>query len=408
MSVGIVDLSPYVGLASLDVTTLFEARRLDQARLANLMMTRKSVNLPIEDSVSNAVNAALPLIERLGRDQVHRIEAVIVGTESGLDYGKAISSYVAHHLGLSHRCRSFEVKHACYGGTAALRTAEGLIAAMPVGSLVLAIATDAASTAARNTYWEPSQGAGAVAMLVGHDPAVLALDRGAYGVFSQEVMDTLRPRPDLEAGNTDLSLVSYLQALDATYQHYLDRVAGTDVWSFDRMILHTPFAGMVKGALRRLLTRRAGLDLPAAEEYYTERTAASLAYCSEVGNIYSAALYLALCSMIDHDGPDQDQRYALFSYGSGCSAEFYSGIVPAGAREVLARNELPARIAARHCLTMPEYETISDLAVQRMAGVCDQVFDTAPYDHVLAKVPTDHPTLVLDRISDYHRSYRWL
>jgi len=409
MGFGITDVSGYVGLASLDVATLFAARGLDEGRLANLMMTRKSVNLPVEDSVSNGVNAARPLIERLGPDQRHRIEAVVVGTESGLDYGKPISTYIHSKLGLSERCRSFEVKHACYGATAALRTAEGLLSAMPVGSLVLVVATDAASTAARDTYWEPSQGAGAVAMLVGEDPAVLTLDRGAYGVFSREVMDTLRPSPDVEAGNTDLSLVSYLQALDETVQDYLARVAGADlVDSFDRVVLHTPFAGMVKGALRRLLRRRAGLAPEEAEEFFRLRTAASLAYCSEVGNVYSAALYLALCSMIDQDGPTTDQRYALFSYGSGCSAEFYSGVVHPTAREVVGRNQLRRRIEERHALTMDEYETVSDLAVQRMAGVRDQEFDTSRYDHILDKVAPAAPVLVLDRIENYHRSYRWL
>jgi polyketide biosynthesis 3-hydroxy-3-methylglutaryl-CoA synthase-like enzyme PksG len=409
MTFGIADISPYVGVASLDVATLFAARGLDQARIANLMMTRKSVNLPVEDPVTNGVNAARPLIDRLGTDSVGRIEAVVVGTESGLDYGKPISTYIQHHLELPRRCRSFEVKHACYGGTAALRTAEGLLQNMPQGSLVLVVATDAASAAARNTYWEPSQGAGSVAMLVGFEAPVLALDRGAYGVFSREVMDTLRPRPNVEAGDTDLSLVSYLQALEETWQDYAARVTGADLQaSFDRVILHTPFAGMVKGALRQLLTRRGALDLDAFEMFFTSRTEPSLAYCSEVGNAYSAALYLALCSMIDRSPPENVQRYALFSYGSGCSAEFYSGLVQPEARDVVGRNDVPVRIAARHPLTMDEYETVSDLAVQRMAGVANQSFDTGDYDHILASVPRDRPMLVLEGIRNYHRAYRWL
>lgn len=409
MAIGIVDISPYVGVASLDVATLFAARGLDESRIPNLMMDRKSVNLPIEDPVTNAANAARPLLDRLGPQGVGRIGAIVVGTESGLDYGKPISTYIQHHLDLPRRCRSFEVKHACYGGTAALRTAEGLLATMPVGSFVLVIATDAASGAARDTYWEPSQGAGAVAMLVGEDAQVLAFDRGAFGVYSHEVMDTLRPRPDVEAGNTDLSLISYLQALDETWSDYGATVDGADLSSsFDRVVLHTPFAGMVRGALRRLLTRRAGMDLESIERYFAERTAPSLAYCSEIGNIYSAALYLALCSMIDRSGPDGDQRYALFSYGSGCAAEFYSGIVGPEARTLVGRNDLPRRIAQRHPLTMPEYELLSDLAVQRMAGVAEQEFDTAGYDHVLDAVPATHPMLVLESIRDYHRTYRWL
>ena len=56
-------------------------------------------------------------------------------------------------LGLGKRCRSFEVKHACYGGTAALQSAAAIISASPVpGARALVIASDAASVAARNTY----------------------------------------------------------------------------------------------------------------------------------------------------------------------------------------------------------------------------------------------------------------
>ncbi len=408
MVIGIEDINPYLGLASLDTATLFSLRGLDEARRGNLMMDRKSVGLPNEDAVSNAVNAAAPILAGLTEAERNGIEAVIVGSESGIDFGKPISTYVHNLLGLGHRCRSFEVKHACYGGTAALRTAEGILRSAPKGSKVVVIASDAASVAARGTYWEPSQGAGAVAILVSDEPRILALDRGAYGLYTDEVMDTLRPAPDVEAGNTDLSLVSYLTALDETWQDYAARVWGADlVASFDRIVLHTPFAGMVVGAHRRLLTRRGGLSREAAEEDFQRRTRPSLDFCSEAGNVYSAALYLALVSMIDTVRSDQDERYALFSYGSGCAAEFYSGVVPAGAWQVVARHKTRDRLAARYPLSPEEYEVIVDLAVERMAGVQHQEFDTSSYDSVLAHHRGER-VCVLDRIEDYHRAYRWI
>jgi polyketide biosynthesis 3-hydroxy-3-methylglutaryl-CoA synthase-like enzyme PksG len=408
MPVGIEDMNAYLGRASLDVAALFRERGLDESRLGNLQMVRKSVNLPLEDPVTNAVNAARPLLAGLTRDDLARIEAVIVGSESGLDFGKPLSTYVHEHLGLGRAVRSFEVKHACYGGTAALRTAEGLLASAPAGAKALVIATDAASAAARDTYWEPSQGAGAVAMLVGDRPAVLELDSGAYGLYSHQVMDTLRPAPDIEAGSTDLSLLSYLECLHKSWLGYAAKVEGADLVStFQRLVLHTPFAGMVKGGHRQLLRRHTALSSDQIEADFRRRTEPSLKYCSQAGNVYSAAVYLALCSLIDGVQPQRDERIGVFSYGSGCASEFYSGVVPAGAAQVLARHGLPEQLGDRYPLSMEEYEVLSDLAPQRMCGGRDMTFDVSPYERIYKEGFADRELLVLDGIEDYHRRYRW-
>jgi polyketide biosynthesis 3-hydroxy-3-methylglutaryl-CoA synthase-like enzyme PksG len=409
VSVGIEAINAYVGRACLSVEQLFRARDLDLRRLANLDMRRKSVNLPCEDAVTNAVNAAIPLIRSLEEADRAKIELVIIGTESGLDFGKSISSYVQDYLGLSRTCRSFEVKHACYGGTAALQTAVAMISTSPVpGARALVIATDAASAAARNTYWEPSQGGGAVAMLIGQDAEILAIDPGASGFHSFEVMDTLRPRPDLEAGDSDLSLLAYLECLQHSYRAYSARVPGADLMTtFAHLAFHTPFAGMVPAAFRRLRQSAAPGDRAEIEQDFAVRVAPGLHFASEVGNICSASLYLSLCSLVAGIDVPVPERVGLFSYGSGCASEFYSGVVtPVGRQRVRAR-EIEAAISDRYPLSMAEYELLSDMSLDRMCGVRDQKFDTAAYSGVWAATFEGHGLLVLDQIEDFHRRYRW-
>jgi polyketide biosynthesis 3-hydroxy-3-methylglutaryl-CoA synthase-like enzyme PksG len=409
MGAGIEAINVYAGRASLDVRMLFRERGLDMGRFNNLMMAEKSVNLPCEDPVTNAVNAAKPIVDALKPAERDRIELVIVGTESGLDFAKPISTYIHEYLGLSRRCRSFETKHACYGGTAAFQMAASFVAASAVpGVKALVIAAEAASVADRNSYWEPSQGAGAVAMLVSDRAEILELDRGANGYYTYEVMDTLRPRPDLEAGDTDLSLLSYLECLQKSYQLYRERVDGADiVETFDYLVFHAPFAGMVKGAHRTLLRRHDGLRPEVIERDFEARMAPSLIYCTKVGNMYSASLYVALCSLIDHVAFDGAKRIGMFSYGSGCASEFYSGVVPPGARAKLAGLQIRDAIERRRPLAMEEYELVSDLAVERMGGVRDQVFDVAPYRAAYDACMAGQGLLVLDRISNFHRRYRW-
>lgn len=407
--IGIEAICPYIGRASIGVAELFGARGLDSSRMPNLMMERKSVNLPIEDAVTNGVNAAKPIVDALSADERDSIELVIIGTESGIDFGKSISTYIAHYLGLPRRCRSFEVKHACYGGTAALQTAMAFVGASPrPGVKALVVATDASCTAAKNTYWEPSQGAGAVAMIVGNAATALAVDCGANGYYSFEVMDTLRPRPELEAGDSDLSLLSYVTCLQESYDHYTQSVEGADLrTTFHYLVFHTPFAGMVKSAHRRLMRNVSGLSNDEIDADFARRVEPSLRFCEQVGNIYSAALYLAICSLLENGEFEGPERVGLFSYGSGCASEFYSGgVYPEGVRRV--RNLCISKsIVDRWKLTMSDYEVISDLSLQRIAGVRDFTPDVSAYERVYDAKFAGTGLLVLERISNFHRHYMW-
>ncbi|MFD5054160.1 hydroxymethylglutaryl-CoA synthase family protein [Streptomyces tendae] len=409
MAVGVEAANAYVGRAALDVRQLFYARGLDLGRFDNLMMVQKSVNLPCEDPVTNAVNAARPILDRLTGEQRDSIEAVIVGTESGLDFGKPISTYVHHYLGLGRRCRSFEVKHACYGGTAALRTALGLLAGSPrPQARALVIAADAGGSVLGMPYWEPSHGAGAAALLLGPEPEVLDLDPGAAGLYSYEVMDTCRPRPDLAAGDSDLSLLAYLECLERSFADYRESVAGADlVDSFDQLAFHTPFGGMVKGAHRHLMRRVKRMHPDAIEADFRTRMAASLVNPARIGNTYAAGLFVALLSLIEHGDFSEPRRVGLFSYGSGCASEFYSGVVGAGAPALLAEYRTAERLDARHQLSVEDHDRLAKHTAEGAVGVRDTVLDVSPYADVYDPALHGREHLVLDRIENFHRRYRW-
>jgi polyketide biosynthesis 3-hydroxy-3-methylglutaryl-CoA synthase-like enzyme PksG len=255
MRVGIESIDFYGGRLYLDIRQLFEARGLDLRRFDNLMLQRKAIALSCEDPVTLAVNAARGLLERMNPLERDRIELLIVATESGLDFGKSLGTYVHDYLRLPRTCRLFEVKQACYGGTAALQMAASFVAAQASpGARALVIATDLAKAAIRGSYVEPSQGAGAVAMLVSDRPDILELDFGANGYHSYEVMDSCRPTAEIETGDSDLSLIAYLDCLEHSYAAYAAKVEGADFKeTFDYLAFHTPFPGMVKGAHRMLM-----------------------------------------------------------------------------------------------------------------------------------------------------------
>lgn len=411
MSVGIEALNLYGGPTFMDVRTLFEARELDLERFANLMMYRKSVSLPCEDPVTNGVNAALPIIKNLNEEERASIEMVIASSESGIDFGKAMSTYMHDHLGLPKTARLFELKQACYGGTAALQMAVNFVlSGVAPGRKVLVIATDIARGLHADDglhYAEPSQGTGAVAMLVSDKPKVFEVDAGAYGLHSYEVMDTCRPRFDLERGDPDLSLLSYLDCLDGAYRNYTSKVDGVDLReTFDYLAFHTPFAGMVKGAHRKLMRSILRARPAEIDADFQNRVTPSLAYCQQVGNVYSATVYFALCSLIDNASYTDDKRVGLFSYGSGCSSEFFSGLINPGSQQELRKMDIEGRLAARFELDMPTYERLQTMGNHGF-GQEDWDVSLSGVEHIYDHFFKGKGYLVLKGCRKFHREYAW-
>ena len=384
--VGIEAIHAYMGPAFLDVRTLFEKRDLNLDRFDNLMMHQKAVGLPCGDPVTNGVNAAKPIIDALSEEEKGRIEWLVTGTESGVDFGKAVATYCHDQLGLPKTCRLFETKQACYAGTAALQMMVGVVASgVSPGAKGLVIATDVAlgiagteaqGEAGLDNYAEPSTGTGAVAMLVSDRPKLMAFDLGAYGLHSYEVCDTCRPVVGYETGDSDLSLLSYMDCVQGAYADYQQRVEGADIQeTFDYLGFHTPFAGLVKSAHRKLMHkfRRAAPDEIAAD--FTRRVAPSLKYCTRVGNVYSATTYLALCGLIDQAEPGSRHRIGLFSYGSGCSSEFFSGVLAADAGDKLRQLDMDSALERRYELSFEEYVELMELNSQWGFGVQEKEVD---------------------------------
>ncbi|UCH94135.1 MAG: hydroxymethylglutaryl-CoA synthase family protein [Candidatus Aminicenantes bacterium] len=409
MGVGIEAINVYGGPAVLDVRTLFAARGLNIERFDNLMMEKKSVGLPCEDPVTNGVNAAKPIIDGLSEEEKNRIELVIASTESGLDFGKALSTYIQDHLGLGRSCRSFELKHACYAGTAAIQMAACFAASdVSPGAKALVIATDTARAAGKGTYGEPSQAIGAVAVLVSNRPKIMEIDLGAAGCHSYEVMDAYRPLPGYEVADPDLSLLSYLDCLENCYRDYEIKVEGVNfLQTFDYLAFHTPFAGMVKGAHRQMMRKFVNAAPEQIEKDFRKRVAPSLQYCIQIGNVYSATLYIALCGLIDSIRLNGCQRVGLFSYGSGCSSEFYSGLISSQSQEELAGMKIQEQLNRRYRLNMEEYDRVLDLNAEWLFGIQDKETDISPYSGIYEHFMEGRGLLVLKRIKNFHREYDW-
>ena len=150
-----------------------------------LAVIGRSFRMPDSDEsiYTMAATAALKLIERHDIDP-QEIGYLSLGTESSTDNAvgaiivKGMLDRALVDLGRKPTARSCEVpeiKHACLGGMYAVKSAARWAALEGKGRRGLVIAADIAEYE-RGSTGEPTQGAGAVAMLVEQDPGLFAID----------------------------------------------------------------------------------------------------------------------------------------------------------------------------------------------------------------------------------------
>ncbi|MGA8164063.1 MAG: hydroxymethylglutaryl-CoA synthase family protein [Waddliaceae bacterium] len=417
IAVGIEAMNVFTGSAYLDVKKLSEHRKLDTARFENLLMKEKTVALPYEDPITFGVNAAKPIIDSLSAAEKDRVEMVIASTESSFDFGKSMSTYFHHYLDLNRNCRLFELKNACYSGVAGLQMAVNFILSQTSpGAKALVIATDISrfmveeggeALSADWSFAEPSAGAGAVAMLVSEMPYVFQIDVGANGYYGYEVMDTCRPAPDSEAGDADLSLLSYLDCCENAFMEYQKRVKNVDYSkSFSYLVFHTPFGGMIKGAHRNLMRKTVKASGGDIEKDFSSRVAPGLTYCQRIGNIMGATMMLSLAGTIDIGDFETPKRIGCFSYGSGCCSEFFSGVVAKEGQERLRALKISTQLDNRYELSMDDYEQLLRGSNAVKFGTRNVVLDANFIPQ--ARSIRGEETLFLKEIKEYHRKYEWV
>jgi len=405
MKVGIEKLDLYAGRLALNFDELAAARGRDAAQMrAQIMCESRSIFPPYEDAVTLAVNAARRLLT--GRS-THDIALLLVSTESSVDFGKPISTWVHRFCGLPTSCRNMEVKHACYGGPGALRLAASHVAAgLEPGKKALVISADYSRLHLDDGY-EFALGGCAAAMLVGGNAEVLALDLERAGYWTHEVADTFRPTSRVETGDNQTSLYSYLDALDGASASFEGPSGAIDYRSaFARQIYHAPFPGMALHAHRTLLARCDVTDRRAVDEDFDRRVRPSLHFAKRIGSAYGASNFVCLLGLLQSDETVQPgDRIGIFAYGSGCQGELYCGSVGTNARALVDNARIDEHLDERRLMTVAEYEQ-NERA--RTDGIdCPFWRPNRTGDPLYEEMYRGRGLLVLDRVDNYYRHYDW-
>ena len=358
----------------ISIEDLATARGVDPAKYTQGLGAREmAIAEPGEDTVALAALAAQRALEATGHRELGML---VVGTETGVDHSKPVASYVHGLLGLPRTMRVFDTQHACYGGTAGVMAAmEWIASGAAAGRAALVVCSDIARYGVR-TAGEPTQGAGAVAMVIAQDPSMFELDLGISGAASSHVHDFWRPLGQREAQvDGHYSMQCYTDALAIAYRGWKTRAIARELVRGDglaseqlaQICYHVPFCKMARKAhvqVRQCDAADIGMadTDEAAAASFAQQVEPSLAACSRVGNIYTGSLYLSLLGALDTGARAlAGKRVGMFSYGSGCTSEFFSGVVGSRAADMVARAQLAGVLADRERITIDEYERIMTL-----------------------------------------------
>lgn len=332
---------------------------------------KMSIAPPDEDVVSLAAKAAAPILQQIDPNQ---ISAVLFATESGVDQSKSAGAFLHGLLKLSSRCRVVEFKHACYAGAAALQMATAMVRANPKEK-ILVVAADIAKYDV-DTSGEATQGCGAVAMLVTANPRIIAIEPGS-GYHTEDVMDFWRPNQRITAlVDGKYSTKVYLNSLKQAWQHFTEET-GRTFGDINHFCYHIPFTKMAEKA-HQTLAKVAGVKL--TEEEFRAQTWPSQIYNRIVGNSYSASLFVGFCSLLDNLKENlENRRVSFFSYGSGCVAEFFTGLIQPGYQQVLMSASHQRQIDSRQPLTYAQYLAFYHQVDDNVENIVFERHNKGPY-----------------------------
>lgn len=417
LPIGIDDMSFYTPSIYLDIKDLAEARGIQYEKLAHGLGLLKMAFPDVHDDAATMAAEAIAELMLKNNLRPEQIGRIYMGTESALDDAKPTATYavemVQQRLGGSIRhCDVVDMTFACIGATDALQNCLDWVAA-DKERIAIVVASDVAKYETESTG-EYTQGAGAVAVLVKWHPRLLVLPR-VFGVAMDSVHDFYKPRreqfTETPVFDGPFSNQCYQDRMSEALAHFRQQAVSVGLFPADRfpalsdrwerMIFHLPYSFHAKRIFTEefIRERKAAGDWDyiaeknAIEEPHPLTLTGPLAFdkkwqsfikaasqtteykhfvkkklekaqraSSEVGNLYTGSIFLALMSTLESDFMENSQlagkRLGFVAYGSGSKSKVFEGIVQKRWKEVAGRFRLFSTLANRKAINYETYENL--------------------------------------------------
>jgi hydroxymethylglutaryl-CoA synthase len=289
----------------------------------------------------------------------------------------------------------------------------------------IVVATDNAKYELESTG-EYTQGAGAVATLIKHNPRLLAIDN-QVGISTISEHDFFKPVRKIKkselikvlkgSGNSIPNLVSeneeyveihkifpvfdgqysnkcYSNRMSEAYNHFVKLKEGAHkLEDWDKLVFHLPYAFHGKRAFadvfwatykedEKLKEQLLALDpdffshqtlkLVTRTEMYkdfvSQKVEKGQRASSYTGNLYTASIFMSFMSMLETElleGKDiSREKIGFCAYGSGSKSKVFEGEIQKNWKEVVAKFEIFSSLEKREAI---DFETYEDLHNEKLA-----------------------------------------
>jgi hydroxymethylglutaryl-CoA synthase len=404
MTFGIEAASYHVPSLYLEIKDLAEKRGIEPAKLKKgLGLHKMGIPDVHEDAATLAAEALLKLIKDYN---IHPkdIARIYLGTESALDAAKPTASYAMQMVEkvldeefgerCFKNCDVVDMTFACIGAVDALHNSLDFVRVNPDKKAIV-IASDYAKYELASSG-EYTQGGGAVAVLVSSKPNLIEIENN-WGIATESVFDFFKPRRHFKKENlnnipenfpekieifTDepvfdgqYSNQCYQDRIREAYHHYKE-ITGKNKpyenWKY--LIFHLPYAFHGKRVFTEIYSLENGLSYETPEEqkavakseayieFINDKIEKSQRASSEIGNMYTASIFMALLSALQTSFNENEEligkEIGFLGYGSGSKSKVFAGKVSENWKNVVSKWNVFEELKNRTAIDFETYEKL--------------------------------------------------
>lgn len=399
------------------------------------------------DDREDVYSMALTVVSRLLKSYdipfsaIGRLE---VATETIMDHSKSVKTVLMDLFKSSGNTdiEGIDSMNACYAATSALfNSVDWCYSPFWDGRFAIVVSADVAEYSRGPAM--PTGGAGAVAMLIGPD-ATLVLDP-VRSTHMENVYDFYKPNLSSPFPVVDgqFSNLCYLHSLEVCFSRLLEKSKARygkepRLSDFSHVIFHAPYNKLVQKSFaqlefieflgdpdrpqfqdfqkfRSLSVQKMSADRKAMSELlkltasdYKRMVGPSTLIGKQLGNTYTASLYMGLLSVITVAKESlAGNRILMFSYGSGSTASMFTFTIPSSDKARAQVNKIVSKTDALNRLESRVEKSIHqylDVTSKRLGHEFGVELIPSSKDHAL-----ESGAFQLDRVDKKgKRSYRQL
>ena len=422
--IGIDAISFYVPRIYLSIKELSKNRDLEYEKLSKgLGLEKMSIPDADEDPSSFAANALIDLFikNKINPSEIGRI---YMGTESALDSSKPSATYatdlVEQYLEKDFgkrclkNCDITDMTFACIGGVDALQNSVDWISSN-TGKKAIVVCSDL-SKYSLNSTGEYTQGAGAVAMYITANPSIIAFEE-TIGISMEHVGDFFKPRrilknDDLEGTNTVQKITNsekgmvelfyeepvfdgqysndcYSKRIKESMAHFQLQKKTNLLENWDKLVFHLPYAFQGRRMMSDIWLewmkennqfklveeeigpynhedvkswKKAASKSSLYKKFVTEKIADGEVASGEIGNMYTASIFMSLISHLFLCFQNQEEligkNFGFISYGSGSKSKTFEGIIQSDWKNKIKDLDMIAALENRTFIDFETYEKL--------------------------------------------------